>query len=163
MGSVVDSLIRLLRVGPHAAATLIDGLDNSLERGLMEVGHDEALASVEPDLVRRRSKVVVGEVLHHIAEDDCVHSIDGRYVEPPFGVLLVAGSRLLPVCELLVVPRSANEETADIVLSGDDKKAVVRVRADASAFFALSVGTVAGWEAVEENKMLAYRPFGVKR
>lgn len=155
----MDALLGLLGVGPHATATLVDGLDDSLERGLMEVCHDEALARVEPHLVRCRGQVVVGEVLHHVAEDDRVHPLDGRDVEPPVCVLLVAGGRFLPVCELLVVPRAADEETANVVLGGDDEKAVVRVRADATAFLALSVGSVAGWEADKENKVLAYGPF----
>ena len=119
----------------------------------MEVSHNEALPSVEPDLVWCSGEVVVGEVLHHVAEDDRVHPFDGWDVEPPFSVLLVTGSRLLPVCELLVFPRAADEETADIVLGGDDKKAVVCVRADSSAFLAFSVGSVARWEADEENKV----------
>lgn len=152
VGTVMDALLGLLRGGPHATATLVDRLDDSLERRLMEVSHNETLASVESHLVRRRGQVVVRQVLHHIAKDNCVHPFNGRDVEPPVCVLLMAGGRFLPVCKLLVVPRATDEETTNVILSGDDEKAVIRVRADASAFLTLSIGSVAGWETDVKTK-----------
>lgn len=64
---------------------------------------------------------------------------DGRHVDPTLVVFLHTGSTLLPVRIAFALVRGADEESSNIILSGNDQEAVVGMATDTTARLAFAV------------------------
>lgn len=76
-------------------------------------------------------------------ENHSVNSLNRRDVEPVIGVLLQTRRTRLPVGKLLLLVGTADKETSNFVLSGNDQQAVVGMRANAATRLPLAVSTIA--------------------
>lgn len=71
---------------------------------------------------------------------------DGRHVDPPLVVFLHTGRTLLPVGVVFALVWGTDEQSSNIILSGDDQEAVVSVTSDATAGLAFPICLVGGRE-----------------
>lgn len=121
---------------------LLQRPDHALEVGLVEICKGVALGGVEADLVGRGPQVRVGQVLQHVAREDGECVGHGGHVDPFVVVLVQAGGAGFPVRGRLVGDGGSDEQTADLVLRGDDEEAVVGMGADAAAGLTFAIGFV---------------------